>query len=162
VKEDCVVNQLEKAILTFFNASFSNVKIQNVSPGSFFKTNLKHSKTLSWSTNFDGRNCYYINPFDYKVDAKEKHLSYKLKHGRLIATFIKEATQTEQRAPACASKKNKTLHSEALCATHRLLSHLFNLRVTYAEIFRRKKPRQIFFIFGLAKIMVLLVMVTLF
>ena len=57
---------------------------------------------------------------------------YKLKHAYLTSPFIEEATQKEQSKGHCsASNKNKTFHHEAFRATHRLLSHLFNL---YASV----------------------------
>jgi len=47
VKEDCVVNQVGKAILTFLMIlTFKMIKIQNNSLGSFLKHIFKHLKTF--------------------------------------------------------------------------------------------------------------------
>ena len=41
--------------------------------------------------------------------------------------MTKPPKRGKAKSTACASNKNKTFHRKAFCATHRLLSHLFNL-----------------------------------
>ena len=58
---------------------------------------------------------------------KITRVSYKLKHGRLVDTFIEEATQKRPREHRMCIKQKQNISSSSFLRNHRLLRHLLNL-----------------------------------